>query len=282
MKRLALLVLFSSLAAACSGRSAALHPLARGTGGGAGDAGRTNAAEGGAAPAPGRRLRTVEQRNPFGDTAIEDNLLVDGDFELSSNSGQYGWRAISIQPGAQGQTDLITETGGLCHSGLSCGVVKNGLDLLAFGAEPRDKPMDVSIWVKPPVPDCGAVSVELISCTSQIVTSVATLAPLTPTPGSDGWCHLESIASSMDSQPCLFVSASLPDNQRALVDDASIVPADGSGSKPLEATLPSPELRRQIAFAVRWFAEHTLYGEPARPRGGARLDRAARRSMVFK
>jgi hypothetical protein len=279
--------IFASLAAAwvvaCSGGPTRLGPLAVGTGGAPSDAGPSDAAEGGAAPSAARRIRTVEQRNPFGDTTIEDNLLVDGDFELSSSNGQYGWRAISLQPNAEGATDLVTETGGLCHSGMSCGVVDNQTALLAFGAEPRDKPMDINVWVKPPAADCAVVSVSLVSCTSEAALTVATIAPVTTSPGADGWCHLEAIAPTMDSQPCLFVSASLQKNQRALVDDASIVAADGTGSKPLEATVPSPALRRQIAFAVRWFAEHTIYGRaPRLPFGPSRLDRPDRRSMVSR
>src|SRR5690606_37838607 len=79
----------------------------------------TDPSEGGAPP-EGPHVRDVVIRNPFGGPS--DNLLADGDFELSivpeGNSGQYGWIAFK-QSGAE--QPLLAETGGLCKSGLRCG-----------------------------------------------------------------------------------------------------------------------------------------------------------------
>lgn len=259
----ALLTLAAPLA--CSGGPTAPNALTRSGAGGArteaGDAGKSDSGVvDGARPDAALPIRTVEQRDPFGDTAIEDNFLIDGDFELSSAGGQYGWSAIQEQGPQAGQIYLPLETGGLCRSGMSCGVINNGVALIGYAAEPRDKPMDIAVWVKPPGSDCSVVQVSLISCSSTFAFTVATVSALSPSPGPDGWCHLEAIAPSMDSQPCLFVTASLPQDQQALIDDASIVAADGSGSRPLEATVPSAKLRAEIDFSVRWLAEHRRYG----------------------
>ncbi|MBL8741515.1 MAG: hypothetical protein JNK04_10490, partial [Myxococcales bacterium] len=78
---------------------------------------------GGAPPLPGPKVRDVYQRNPFG--VPLENLLVDGDFELSitrESTGQYGWRRLHNG----GLKPTPAETGGLCKSGLRCGRVDSG------------------------------------------------------------------------------------------------------------------------------------------------------------
>ncbi|MBM4359336.1 MAG: hypothetical protein FJ096_14635, partial [Deltaproteobacteria bacterium] len=65
-----------------------LAPAPTGTAGVGGSNSPTSSSGGGGEPV----RRTVTTRNPFGNVAVSDNLLWDGDFEwLSSFADQYAW-----------------------------------------------------------------------------------------------------------------------------------------------------------------------------------------------
>src|SRR5262245_4991764 len=108
--------------------------------------------------------RTVETRVPFGGPA--GNLLVDGDFEVSisfEGSGeQLAWIALTE---SGGESYLRGETGGLCKSGLSCGVLESGVLLYGRGTAAKDAAMDASIYMKPPAGrGCAIADIELVHC----------------------------------------------------------------------------------------------------------------------
>jgi len=204
----------------------------------------------------GPKIRTVERRNPFGNTAAENNLMVDGDFEWSSGFGQHGWRAMS----QSGELGVERETGGLCRSGVTCGVLRPGAALIGMAAAPRDKPMLITLYTKPPTPDCSLTSIALISCTSAIVFSLATIPPANPVPAADGWCQHRATAPPLSEQPCLYITGFASGDQRILIDDATIVVAEGTGSSPLAASPPSPELWQRVQRDVRFLHERALFG----------------------
>jgi hypothetical protein len=227
------------------------------------DAGAESASVDAEPPEAGPKLRSVERRNPFGNTAAENNLMVDGDFEWTSASGQYGWRAFDSSQ----EVSLARETGGLCRSGVTCGILESGVALLGMAAAPRNKPMLITLYAKPPEPDCGMTRISVLSCTRVSFSSFATVPPTNAAPASNGWCQYRAIAPPLDEQPCLYVTSYAQDGQRVLIDDASIVAADGTGASPLWASAPSAELFARAVRDVRWVHEHQQLGawRPAAP-----------------
>ncbi|MEZ4223985.1 MAG: hypothetical protein R3B13_23755 [Polyangiaceae bacterium] len=176
------------------------------------DAAVDAAVDSGSAPAK----RAVLLRNPFGNTAASDNLLVDGDFEWTSGSGQHGWRALANLA----ETVLPRETGGLCRSGLLCGRLSPGVSFLGYGAGTKEAKLLARVWSKPPTPDCALTKVLMIQCTAATISTVATIPEQSGAPDADGWCRHEAIVPSIKLQPCLFVSSSAPAEGVTLIDDA--------------------------------------------------------------
>lgn len=267
MKRVAILslaVLVPLAVLACTGTTD-VNPALTGSGGAADsgvDAGGAAGSAGQSSVPPAQtaqRIRTVEQRNPYGRTDI-DNLMIDGDFEFTGAQGQYGWYAIS-----QGQqTNLLRETGGLCHSGVACGVMKIGTDFLGQAAAPANEDIEVSVWIKPPDGNCHAVNATLIECSVALPIILSSLNPVASKPDKDGWCQLKGSHSPMTVQPCLYLKTS---EDNVLVDDASLVGVKGSSSQATAATVPSPELYARIKAALDWVHGHMLIGRvpPGRP-----------------
>jgi hypothetical protein len=211
-------------------------------------------------PDAGPPIRSVETRNPFGNTAAESNLMVDGDFEWTSGFGQHGWRATSTTA----EVGVSRAFGGFCRSGVSCGILENGVAMIGLATAPRGKSMLITLYSKPPEADCGLTTINVISCTSGTVFSIATVPPTTPVPAASGWCQHRAIAPPMDEQPCLYITTFAQVGQRVLVDDASIVAADGTGASPLGAAPPSAELAARVRRDVRWLHERQLFGRPPR------------------
>jgi len=205
----------------------------------------------------GPRIRSVELRNPFGNTRT-DNLLVDGDFELTGGQGQYGWRSFS----PQGEETLVRETGGLCRSGVTCGVLTSASDLIAFAAAPRDAQIEVGLWAKPSQPDCDLISVSVISCASLIITSLATVLPSSAAPDANGWCRYQGVAAKMDEQPCVYVRANSDPSDRVLLDEAFFGAAQRTAMRRLAATVPREDLLRRMQHALDWIHKHKQFGEP--------------------
>lgn len=263
MKRTALwcvALLAVAFAVGCGNDETVVDPVGGGAGGAAGSNALPDAGADASPPVAdaGPVVRTVEQRDPFGHTSVADNLLVDGDFELTSANGQYGWIAFA----AGAQADLVRETGGLCRSGVTCGVITPGTSLLAYGAAPDKKSLQVTLYAKPPHPDCDLLGVSLISCVD-MVQSIAIVEPVALKPDASGWCEYQGVSSPMQQEPCLFLSSYAQTGERTLIDDASLVAADAPGAKALAATVPSPALYHRIAEVLDWTSRHRRYGRPA-------------------
>ncbi len=212
-------------------------------------------------------VRIVEERNPFGNTHVRDNLLVDGDFELTSAQGQYGWRALSDA----GEHPLRRETGGTCRSGVVCGVIEpvsvqgtlRTPSLVGFGAVPAGKPFEVVVYARPAVPDCDSVAVSVISCLSVIPKTLAQLAPQTFTPAEDGWCRYEAVSSPLREQPCVFVDPlALEMGQRVLVDQAHLVEAPKASRETLALVVPTERRLARIRAVVEYLHATRRYGRP--------------------
>jgi hypothetical protein len=206
----------------------------------------------------GPPIRSIEQRNPLGE-AREDNLMVDGDFELTSGNGQFGW--LGFAAGIQG--NLLRETGGLCRSGLTCGILTSDMDFLGQGTSPKGESFDVTIYTKPPVADCGVTQVLLLRCTGAVfnAATIAQVPPMTPEPDANGWCLHQANAPVQEVRPCLWVTSAAGPGVRTLVDQASIIPVKGqSTASSLAAVPPSPETYDRIARALRSMHDRMPFG----------------------
>jgi hypothetical protein len=228
-----------------------------GTAGSGGSSGSSGSAGEAGSQDAGPPIRTVEERNPFGNTALEDNLLVDGDFEFTSSGGQFGWRAMA----GGAEADLLRETGGLCRSGVTCGVLAPPSTFLAFGAAADGTAMEASFWAKPATPDCGVVSGSVISCSSSFVFNVAPIPPVTDTPDASGWCEYRGVIREMDEQPCFYLGIR-SDASAALIDAAALVPASSSRVKPLALVVPGPELKARMERDLAYLHRHRQFGRP--------------------
>lgn len=232
---------------------------ASGSGGSSGTGG--SAGTGGAEVDAGPPVRSVETRNPFGNTETTDNVLIDGDFELTAGSGQYGWQAISTTAPAS----LERETGGLCFSGVTCGVLTGDANLIAFGTAADGVPMEASLRVKHPEGDCGGAGVSVISCTGLSVFpgSGTAVPPVAATPDASGWCEYRAMVPAMDTHPCLLLEARSP--SRMLVDDARLVAASSETQQLLKLGPKLDARTVEVAERVlRIVHRHRLIGSPAK------------------
>jgi hypothetical protein len=203
-------------------------------------------------------LRTVETRNPFGDLSREHNLLVDGDFELTAGQGQYGWQAIqSLQ-----QVSVPRETGGLCRSGVSCGAMTRDVTLIAEGAAPAGKDLEISLWVKPPAPDCLLTAVVLANCDAALVGSTVSVPPVEDAPDATGWCHHDATLPKIDYRPCLVVSSFADADARTLIDEGGLYATTTPSGSSLAYGPLTPQLHERVSTALRIVREQRLVGRP--------------------
>lgn len=225
----------STVATACSDES--LTPL----NGGSSSSGDASSSSGDTSSSSGGTpIRQVFVRNPWGEPP--NNLLVDGDFEfsLTTNEGQYGWLLIDETGGATLQFN--GETGGLCRSGLRCGVTPKGTILFGRGtAAPELAPMRATLFVKPTLPPeegddlvkfCkAAIDAYMISCdTFDIVSHFVAVGA----PDATGWCEYGADVPGSLAAVCVYSSTM----KNALVDAATLLP---SGPPPTSDAAPKQQ-----------------------------------------
>ncbi len=221
----------------------------------------TTSASGGGGAGPqdaGAVKRTVSTRSPFGGPA--GNLLVDGDFEFSivleGHGSQAGWNAF----GGNGQRYLRGETGGLCRTGLRCGVLVPGTMLYGRGTSANGTGMLASIWSKPPADQpCSVVQPYLVHCN---FSGVATnLLPTSELPGADGWCGYHTSLKEQDTATCMIVENTLASSETALVDSAQIIPDDGTVSQRAMAPVGGERYLRFKRIG-KWARDRLPFGRP--------------------
>lgn len=214
-----------------------------------------------APPEAGLPIRTISLGNPLG-RVDPNNLMVDGDFELTSASGQFGWRAIA----STGEAELRRETGGLCRSGVTCGVLTPDADFLGYAAGPGASDVEVRVYTKPPRPDCTLTAVSLIGCTSAIVFRVDDVASTSSEPASDGWCEHHVVTPAMEHRPCLLVTSFADAGESTLVDDAWLGKAPSRAPRSLAFGPPRAERAERVARTLRIAEATTRIGRPERAR----------------
>jgi hypothetical protein len=231
-------------------------PVDVGTGGnGAGGGGGSGGTD------PGPVKRTVETRPTW--SGPSDNLLVDGDFELSITiegvTGQSGFIGF-----AQNQQAYIRgETGGICRTGLRCGVLEPGVALFGKGVSAAASGMTASVWTKPPAAhaDCALVTPFLVSCNTGVLQT--DMLPVSPTPDASGWCEYTGAVAQTNQGVCMYLENTLGPDETALVDAAVLVPDDGSRSAGASGSMSSDTAER-VRAVVRRLRDTTPIGELAR------------------
>lgn len=178
--------------------------------------------------------RTVVRRNPFGNVEHTDNLLLDGDFEwLGGYTSQYPWLrtggfVVSFEPPS-------VEVGYSCHSGLKCASLDFDESVAGIGVRSSQPYLTVSLWARPPVPDCTLVSASVGSCF--LYGDVQLVLESSPTPDADGWCHNEATVEAPQSTPCVFVSHGF--EEPMLLDDVVMEASSEPGPRTRSLAVPS-------------------------------------------
>jgi len=209
-RRLPAALLAIASAAGCS--SEKIDPLTSGL---SEDAGTPADAGLDAKPDPGPVVRTIEQRNPFGNVAEHENLLWDGDFEWSSPfADQYGWINYPASSQAFGFEGI--RVGVECRSGLKCVAVKKGASIIGIAVASKTGSLSASFWAKPAEPSCDGISARLIALA--VADPGVEIVETTDAPDASGWCRFEVVADKQQSKSYFLIK-----NQtqgELLVDDA--------------------------------------------------------------
>ena len=200
------------------------------------------------ASAPARR--TVTWRDPFGNYAVTDNLLVDGDFEWASPFAmQYPWFRYPV---ASAITLPDLAVGMACHSGTKCVRLRGSAGLAGFATRPPGGAdhADLSLWVKPlSAASCSSVAVSVSGCLLAVGSSALDTSLATPDP--DGWCQIAGTVQMPDDTPCIFISLNGTLLSQVLVDDVVMTrPAATSSQRscrsPSDAHLRMVDRLRQV------------------------------------
>ncbi|MBM4374276.1 MAG: hypothetical protein FJ095_04260 [Deltaproteobacteria bacterium] len=229
--------------AACRGGAERIDPAP--TGSSSSVSSTSSGGEGGSLPI----VRTIDVRSPWGGPA--ENLLVDGDFELSITVEGYGdanaWYAFTKSGTATRY--LRAETGGLCRTGLRCGVLEPNTVLFGRGAAPpKGLGLVATVWARPPVgKGCEVVLPSLLDCDA--ATTSAKLKPVAKEPDASGWCSYTATVTKVGSKRCLYVDSKLASGESALVDSATMLATDAGGDASL--VLPEPVDPDAAAVAQR-------------------------------
>jgi hypothetical protein len=229
--------------------------------GGTGDASSPGWAPASATPqlVPPPPKRTVEQRNPFGNTSSETNLVADGDFELTGRQDQMPWLAFD----GNGQKTLDFETGGRCRSGVRCASLGAGDQMIGWLASPHDGGIDVSVWAKPKSNVCTDIEVRVLDLDTQ--SDGVAIAPSAPAADLGGWCHLTGVAPSLANRSAVvYVAVKSGVTTTILVDDVFAKPGVlGSKTRAFAIDRPlDPSQSARLHHMSGWLKTHRRFGLP--------------------
>jgi len=247
-----------------------VHPLGGGTS--TSTSGGSSSSSGSGQPTT--IVRQVFQRNPWG--GPPNNLLVDGDFELSAapGTGQYGWTVFTAAGLSATQIPLVSETGGTCRTGLRCANASKGQVLFGRGTAPANMATShASVYGKPstpPAPDANpaAVCSGLFNATIVLCDTTSILVGLKPAlaPSDDGFCEYSADVPGSAVALCLYIDM----KEDAIVDSATLLPTPSAAAKiaPFEEPLIDQQRLHAIGDYIR---AHKRLDEP-RPVPGVRED----------
>jgi hypothetical protein len=199
-------------------------------------------------------IRTVEIRNPFGDTSNPTNLMVDGDFELTGRTGQMPWTTFD----QSGQSTLDYATGGKCKSGVRCASITMGTDLVGYFSSPKTGSMNASVWVRPDSGKCSDIGVDALDVDAANGQPAAELKSAPP--DANGWCLFSgSVPNMAEQQPSLIVSIATTMSGVALVDDAVVLPADSTNSYTRNVVTFDAQKSARMKFIGAWIRAHRKF-----------------------
>lgn len=211
----------------------------------------TDTVSGGGGAAP---RRTVGVRNPFG-RALADNLVLDGDFELTGRTGQMPWQSF----GKANSNALDYETGGRCRSGVRCAKIADGETLLGYMSQPRAGVALVIGWGRPSSGTCADLSLQIYDM--RFDKSLDSLAPTTAGLDETGWCKYEgSFAARLGGGPVIF--ASTRNGATAVVDDFVALPATSPSLPKVAGPPPTPAELARFASIADWVRRHRPHDAP--------------------
>jgi hypothetical protein len=156
----------------------------------------------------------VITRHPFGNVAVTDNLLWDGDFEwLSGFADQYAWLAGSSTAtiGYQLPRQVV---GARCKSGVKCVELKPNAVVVGYAVSSKGSALEASVHARLDG-DCAQVTVALVS-----LDDGDGLVALAPKERTDGFCRYEIVAKERSSATWLFVQNK--SKEKIVVDDAVV------------------------------------------------------------
>lgn len=208
-------------------------------------------------PAAVGPVRTVGYRNPLGNTRVVDNLMVDGDFELTGRSGQMPWQVFD----KNGQATLVYETGGRCRSGVRCGSLTKGQSMLGYFAFPETGNVMVTVYGKPDTGKCSDLRAYVYDLTG--TGSTSSLVQAAATPDATGWCTYSGVAKGLAKlEPVVYLD---PVGGRVLIDEAVALPASGNFIDAIDLTPPDGATMARAHDIAEWIHRHRPYG--VGPRG---------------
>lgn len=201
----------------------------------------------------GPPVRTVETRSRFG-TLDPDNLLLDGDFELSGPDAlQYPWFQFTAANVALGME---------CRSGLRCAHLEPG-ELIAGVFMWPDGPVDAEFYAHIQGNSCDSEAVGYLTPIQDYpgAPSMTRLMPASTGPDKDGYCRYTASAALPLETGNTFWTLIIADHKSATgsitVDDAAIRARSSNAASALSAsgppTLEATEIvqRARDAYAKR-------------------------------
>jgi hypothetical protein len=197
-------------------------------------------------------LRTVLDRNPFGNVAASDNLLWDGDFEWASPfTDQYGWYQL---PASLVLEEIVV--GPACRSGVKCARVGRSDEILGIAVGAPDEVLIAKAYVKfepddegvtPPCSDAGVFILDLdgLGPTDESIE----LPLVTPTPDVTGYCTFTGEVAPRNNKPYVYIENN--GKSSMLVDDVTLLRASSPSASRVNPLPPPKALRLRAAFAPR-------------------------------
>jgi len=209
-------------------------------------------------PAQASPTRTVGHRNPFGDAFQSDNLMVDGDFELTGRNDQAPWIVFT-----DSQQTLNYETGGHCRSGIRCAIIVQNDALVGYMTSPPNESFQIRVYGKPESGHCADVQVFSFDVVQNAINGSAS--PTTQLPDADGWCFYTGQAPAIAYlQPALFIQLAPNTKSKSLIiDQVSVLPVS---KVPVHGLLPPPQqpsaqVTKRVETVSSWVRTHRKYGQ---------------------
>lgn len=228
------------------------------------------------APVDSTVKRVVMQRNPYGNVAVTDNLLWDGDFEFRpSFPEQYGWLiGFGFNVGF-GLPPLAT--GSRCKSGIKCAELAPGQHILGIAVGSEGDDLLVSFWAFPDDGTCDGVGAAFLS---QYGTADPgeRIDPVQAEPFEDGWCRFEAVSPARASSSYLSIENQSVSN--VVIDDAVVRPIAEDEQRTRSSAAPLTQADEQRFEVLRRSARQARLPRRAPPSRGEQALSSHLRSLM--